>query len=105
MRAGTVGPMATEVRDPPDRHRFELRSDGWVAGFARYQRKAGLIDFVHTEIDPELEGKGLGSALARGALDAVRATGEPVVPLCPFIAAFIEHHPEYDELVDKELLA
>jgi predicted GNAT family acetyltransferase len=97
--------MATEVRDQPDLHRFEIRVDGELAGFARYQRKGGRIYFVHTEIDPEFEGKGLGSVLARDALDLVRATGEPVVPLCPFIAAFIEHHPDYDDLVDKELLA
>jgi predicted GNAT family acetyltransferase len=97
--------MTTEVHDQPDLHRFEIHVDGELAGFARYVRKGDRIYFVHTEIDPQFEGKGLGSVLASSALDAVRATGEPVVPLCPFIAAFIEHHPEYDDLVDKELLA
>jgi len=61
--------------------------------------------FTHTEIDPEFEGKGLGSQLARGALDAVRAEGSRVVPLCPFMAGYIERHPDYQALVDAELLA
>ena len=97
--------MATEVRDQPDLQRFEIRVDGELAGFARYVRKGGRIYFVHTEIEPEFEGQGVGTVLARDALDSVRATGEPVVPLCPFIAAFIEHHPDYNALVDKELFA
>jgi predicted GNAT family acetyltransferase len=96
--------MTTDVHDEPDAHRFEIHVDGELAGFARYVRKGGRIYFVHTEIDPAFEGKGLGSVLASRSLDAVRSTGEPVVPLCPFIASFIERHPAYDDLVDKELL-
>ena len=60
---------------------------------------------MHTEIDPAFEGKGLGSALARGALDAERTRGEPIVPLCPFIRQYIDRHPEYADLVDQEMLA
>ena len=94
-----------EVHDNPEDLRFEIRDDGKLAGFAQYVRRPGRIFFVHTEIDPAFEGRGLGSQLARAALDAVRATGERVVPLCPFIAKFIERNPEYDDIVDHELVA
>ncbi|MGH9270143.1 MAG: GNAT family N-acetyltransferase [Ilumatobacteraceae bacterium] len=94
-----------EVRDVPDDHRYELTVDGRLAGFARYVRRAGRTIFVHTEIDDELGGQGLGSALAAGALDTERAAGTSVVPLCPFIAAFIDRHDEYADLVDEDLLA
>jgi uncharacterized protein len=95
----------TEVRDNPDQHRFEIYDgDGRLAGFARYARRPGRVLFVHTEVDPEFEGRGMGSKLAMGALDAVRATGERVVPLCPFVAHYIEKHPAYADLVDTDLV-
>jgi predicted GNAT family acetyltransferase len=94
-----------EVRDNPSEHRFEIHDDGKLAGFARYVRRPGRIFFVHTEIDPAFEGRGLGSQLASAALDATRATGERVVPLCPFIASYVERHPEYADLIDHELMA
>jgi uncharacterized protein len=95
---------APQVHDNPDESRYELTLDGSVAGHARYLRRGGRIYFVHTEIDPGHEGAGLGSALAKGALDAERERGEPVVPLCPFIRGYIDRHPEYADLVDRKLL-
>ena len=100
-----MGADDREVRDEPEQSRFELLLDGEIVGFARYVRRGGRVFFVHTEIDPGHEGAGLGSALAQGALDAERALGEPVVPLCPFIRAYIDRHPEYVDLVDRDLLA
>lgn len=91
-----------EVVDNADEHRFEIRVDGVRAGFADYARRGDLVIFTHTEIDDAYEGRGLGSKLARGALDAVRAAGDPIVPLCPFIAGYVEKHPEYEDLVDEE---
>lgn len=97
------GPMIQIVHDPGER-RYEIHVDGVKAGHTEYVRKGDLVIFIHTEIDPAFEGQGLGSRLAGGALDAVRAAGDPIVPLCPFIAAYIEKHPEYDDLVDHECM-
>jgi predicted GNAT family acetyltransferase len=94
-----------QVRDNAEQRRYEITVDGELTGFARYVRRGGRAYFVHTEIDPQHEGGGLGSALARGALDAQRALGELVVPLCPFIRGYIERHPEYADVVDDEMLA
>ena len=93
-----------DVHDNPSQSRFEIDDDGKLAGFAQYVRRPGRILFMHTEIDPAFEGRGLGSQLAAAALNATRAAGERVVPLCPFIGSFIERHPEYDDLVDHELM-
>ena len=82
-----------EVVDVPERHRFEIRVDGERAGHAEYARKGDRLIFTHTEIDDAYEGRGLGSKLAGGALDAARAGDHPVVPLCPFIASFVEQAP------------
>jgi predicted GNAT family acetyltransferase len=98
------GEATIEVVDVPDDHRFEIRVDGDLAGFAEYSRMGGRLIFRHTEIRDAYEGRGLGSTLAKGALDAARAGGHPVVPLCPFIASYIERHPDYQDLVDQECL-
>jgi hypothetical protein len=80
--------------------RFELTVEGHTA-FAEYRENGHRIVFTHTEVPPELEGRGVGSALARGALDAARSRGAAVVPLCPFIAAFIRRHHDYLDLVSE----
>ncbi len=88
------------VVDNPDENRFEAYVDGELAGFAEYRRRDGdRIVFSHTEVDDAFEGHGVGSKLAAGALDAARARGLTVTPLCPFIRAFIDRHPDYADLV------
>jgi hypothetical protein len=58
-----------------------------------------VITLVHTEVPPALEGKGIGSALVRGVLDLVRGRGLKVVATCPFVAAYMGRHPEYNDLL------
>lgn len=96
--------MSTEVHDNADARRYEITVDGALAGFAVYVRKGSRTIFTHTEIDSAFEGRGLGSALAKGALSAERDAGTKIVPLCPFIVTYLERHPEFAPLVDAELL-
>ena len=89
------------VQDNPEKNRYEaLAESGVVAGFAEYEKRGGLLIFTHTEVDDAFEGQGVGSALARGALDHARTTDLPVRPLCEFIKEYIDRHPEYQDLVD-----
>ena len=91
-----------EVIDNRWESRYEARVDGELAGFSAYHLTKASIVFTHTEIFAEFEGHGVGSALARAALDDVRAKGErDVVPVCPFIHGFIDDHPEYADLVRR----
>lgn len=90
----------TEVRNNPEKARYEAVDDGVVVGFAVYQLTDEMIVFTHTEVDPAYEGRGIGSLLAQASLDDVRAAGERrVLPLCPFIKAWIGRHPDYVDLV------
>jgi len=89
----------TEVRDAPDESRFELRVDGELAGFASYRRRRGVVEFLHTEVDDHFEGRGLGATLVEAALDAVRDSGARVIASCPFVASYVERHPDYADLL------
>jgi uncharacterized protein len=91
--------MSREITDNPDVGRYEIRLDGELAGFAEYRTDPGKIVFTHTEVEDAYEGRGVGSALARGALDDVRKRGLRAVPLCPFIEGWIDKHPDYADLV------
>jgi predicted GNAT family acetyltransferase len=78
-------------------HRFELMVDGHLA-ISYYKLEGNVVSFIHTEVPPELGGKGVGSRLVRGALDQIRAEGMKVIPVCPFVKAWIADHPEYKDL-------
>jgi predicted GNAT family acetyltransferase len=88
------------VRNDPDANRYVVTVAGAPAGFSEYRLRPGKVVFTHTEINDEYEGRGIGSRLARFALDDVRRQGDLVVPLCPFIAAYIARHPDYLDLVE-----
>jgi predicted GNAT family acetyltransferase len=89
--------MDPEIHDNPAHHRYELAVDGLTA-YVLYRREPGVITFIHTEVPKALGGKGIGSRLARHVLDVARAEGLHVVPVCPFIAAWMKKHPDYDDL-------
>jgi predicted GNAT family acetyltransferase len=93
--------MSTEITDNAEQSRYEIRLDGELAGFAEYERGEEAIVLIHTEVDPAFGGKGVGSSLARGALDDVRSKGLSVVPVCPFIKKWIDKHPDYRDLVRR----
>jgi predicted GNAT family acetyltransferase/glutaredoxin len=99
-----ASPGAERTEEPavvnvPEASRYELRAGDQVIGEAAYHRRNGRIAFTHTEVDEALEGRGLGSRLATEALEDARQQGLEVVPLCPFMARFIQEHPEYQDLV------
>jgi uncharacterized protein len=86
------------VRNNPALNRFELDVDGHIA-VAYYQLSPGVITFTHTEVPPELSGRGIGSELIRGALESARAQKLKVVPKCPFVAAYMAKHAEFNDLL------
>jgi predicted GNAT family acetyltransferase len=89
-----------EVVHDPDGRRYELLLEGEHAGELVYRDRGGnVLAFLHTEVDPIKQRRGLGSALVAAALDDARARGLRVVPMCPFVDAFVRRHPEYAELV------
>ena len=96
--------MSVDVTDKPEKSRFEIRVDDQVAGFAEYRRRDDRITFTHTVVDDAYEGQGLGSQLASAVLDRARDAGLAVYPACPFIAEYIQRHPDgYVDLVPEQV--
>jgi len=90
------------VTDVPERERFEARDEaGALAGRLTYQLTGAIVVYTHTEVDPQFEGRGVGSALARAAMDDARAKGRTVVPICPFLSGWLDEHREYEPLVAR----
>jgi predicted GNAT family acetyltransferase len=79
-------------------HRYEVLQDGHRAG-AMYERTGDVITFTHTIVPAALEGQGIGAALVRHALDDARAHGWRVIPVCPFVRAYLARHPEFRDLL------
>jgi len=90
--------MSEGVTDNRARNRFELIVEG-ITAHIDYERKPDRIVLIHTIVPDALGGKGVGSRLVKGALAMIRAEGLKLVPQCPFVAAYIEKHPEYRDLV------
>jgi predicted GNAT family acetyltransferase len=87
------------VQDNPAQRRYEAIVDGEVAGYVFYQQREEALVLIHTEVAGQFEGQGVGSSLAAGTLDDIRARGLRLVPVCRFIKSYIERHPEYGDLV------
>jgi hypothetical protein len=90
--------MANTVTDNGAAQRYEMDTGGKSA-FVTYRRAAGVVTLLHAEVPAELAGRGLGSQLARGALELAREQGYKVVPRCPFIANYAKRHPEFQDLI------
>ncbi len=86
----------SQITDNAAEERFETATDGGTA-FLSYRVEDGALFLLHTEVPPEDEGNGIGSRLAHHALEQASARGMTVVPLCPFVDAYLRRHPALAE--------
>jgi predicted GNAT family acetyltransferase len=97
--------VAVLVQDNPDAERYEIAVDGELAGYSEYRGHGSTRAFTHTEVDERFAGRGLATELVRRALDDVRSQHAHVLPICPFVKAFLAEHPEYLDLVEPRIRA
>ena len=88
------------IRDNPEKHRFQADLGDGSLAIAAYHLSADTIAFTHTEVPPDHEGHGVGSALIRFSLDAARNRGLQVIPACAFYAAYMKRHSEVQDLIE-----
>jgi predicted GNAT family acetyltransferase len=83
----------------PDKQRYEIHVDGILAGITEAHQNGEVVTFPHTKIFEQFEGQGLASELVAGALDDVRVHGKKIIAECPYVARFVEKHPDYADLL------
>jgi predicted GNAT family acetyltransferase len=90
---------APQTRRNDAQHRYEIHADGQLAGHLAWRDQGGVLDLVHTEIEPAFEGRGLASQLVKFALDDARQGGRRIRPSCSYVATWLQRHAEYQDLV------
>ena len=93
--------QGAKVRHEKDQQRYVLEIKGQTLGFAQYHEEGERQVFTHTEVDDSLAGPGMGSLLARQALDDARQRGKRIVPVCEFIAAYVKKHPDWNDIIEQ----
>jgi len=94
-----IEPEVTVV-DNRERGRYEALIDGQPAAYSTYELEPGRVVITHTVVRPKFEGRGVGSRLAKFAVDDVRNRGLRIKPVCEFTRAWLRRHPEYESIVD-----
>lgn len=89
-----------KIANNPAERQWEAFLDGELAGYAEYRTRPGRIVFTHTVVDPQFEGKGIGSALVKTAVRDAVANELRILPTCPFVRTWLKRHPEYQAWVD-----
>jgi predicted GNAT family acetyltransferase len=88
-----------DISNNTEESQYEAAVEGRKA-LAAYVREGEKVTFTHTEVPAELEGRGIASKLVTAALEDCRRHNLRVVPQCAYVAAWIERHPEYKDLVE-----
>ena len=89
----------TSIKNNTHRHRFELETDGKLSIVEYQQVDDETLALTHTEVDPSLEGHGVGSTLVEGVLQYIEQHDQKIVPLCPFVSVYLKRHPDWNRLV------
>ena len=92
--------LIPRIEDDPPNQRYKVWLGDEFAAYSEYENEPGRIVFTHTVVRPRFEGRGIGSRLAKFAVEDARARGLRITPICPFIRSWLERHHEYDSIVD-----
>jgi hypothetical protein len=87
------------IQNNTHRHRFELETDGRLSIVEYLKVDDDTLALTHTEVDPSLEGHGVGSQLVEGVLQYIEQNNLKIVPLCPFVVVYLKRHPDWNRIV------
>ncbi len=91
---------AVLVKDTAARQ-YQLAIDGHTA-FIDYKQQGKKVYLIHTEVPAELGGRGIAATLVNKTLTDMENNGEVLVPLCPYVRAYLKRHPEWNRLLAQQ---
>ena len=92
---------ATSIHNNTHKQQFELKTDGKLSIVVYQAIDDETLALTHTEVDPSLEGHGVGSQLVEGVLEYIEQNNLKIVPLCPFVTAYLKRHPDWNRVVSS----
>lgn len=87
--------------DNPSGGRYTLRVAAGPAEMTFSRVSPQLIIIDHTEVADGLRGTGAGQRLAANAVEDARTGGWMIMPLCPFMNAQAQRHPEWSDVIKR----
>ena len=87
-----------ELTDNEAENRYEMSFENTIS-FIEYEKEGDNISLLHTEVNPSLEGRGVGTAIVEKVLKAIEEKGLQLIPLCPFVVAYIKRHPDWERII------
>lgn len=97
----TAQSSSTVVTDNAEHQRYEAHEGEHLAGVLGYEDRDGARVLLHTVVEPGMDGHGIGSALALHAIEDARSRGGSIVPVCTFVQAWLDRHPEHADVVSE----
>jgi predicted GNAT family acetyltransferase len=95
----TIDVDKLDVVNNTEKSRFEVQVAADLA-MIEYEIVGTTIIFTHTEVPTAFEGMGIANKMAKVALNFARDSGFRIQPACPFIAAYIRRHKEYQPITE-----
>ena len=84
-----------------DASRFEARFPEGLAMLEYHYDRAGRLSLDHASVPPARRHHGVAGLLAKAALEFAKAENLTVVPVCPYVVAYLEEHPELVRLAGR----
>ncbi|WP_157976297.1 GNAT family N-acetyltransferase [Lewinella sp. IMCC34191] len=91
-------PNTETVVNNQEKNRFEITHGSQLSKLEYRMKDGDLIDLVHTEVPEDLSGQGIGGNLVKTALQYARDNDLKAIPSCPFVASYVERHPEWEDV-------
>ena len=90
--------MGITVTNNAENKRYQAEVEGNLVKID-YLFTKNKIYLTHTEVPQVLEGRGIGKTLVEAALKDIEAQEKQLVPLCPFVAAYLKRHPDWARIL------